>query len=320
MRQSPERSIAVLPTAIPPPRQRNIEQWRFAMRNSTQLRWIEHAEAKSVLEHAGLRRAVSEPHVNIACATTRPAWLDWLRELTRKRGRTVAAVRSLLVNSKISVKVASRAALRLSPTEVDYDRVLVAVLITDIVDSTKWAAGVGDRNWRVLLGRHHHATRYQIKRFGGREVGNRGDGFVGIFDSPSRAVRCASAIADTIAPLGISLRSGIHAGEVHLKGGEISGIAVHIAARIAATAHPGEACVSKTVRDLVVGSGLVFEDRGIHRLRGLPEEIHLYAMQEIGDVANASIINLEPDARISSHHTRTPRASRLHAMVETTTG
>jgi class 3 adenylate cyclase len=252
------------------------------MHKSIQLRWIEHAEARSVREHTGLQRAVSEPHVNIACATTGPAWLDWLRELARALGRTVAAVRSLLVDTKIWVKVASRAALRLSPTEKDYDRVLVAVLITDIVDSTKWVAEVGDRDWRVLLDRHHDATRYQIKRFGGRVVGNRGDGFVGIFDSPARAVRCASAIADTIAPLGISLRSGIHVGEVHLKSGEISGIALHIAARIAATAHPGEACVSKTVRDLVAGSELVFEDRGIHRLRGLPEEIHLYAMREIG--------------------------------------
>jgi class 3 adenylate cyclase len=202
---------------------------------------------------------------------------------------------------------------------VDSDRVLVAVLITDIVDSTKWVAGVGDRNWRVLLDRHHHATRYQIKRFGGREVGNRGDGFVGIFDSPSRAIRCASAISGAIAPLGILLRSGVHAGEVHLKGGEISGIAVHIAARIAATAHPGEACVSRTVRDLVVGSGLVFEDRGIHRLRGLPEEVHLYAMQEIGHVANASIINLETGYAHRQSSNTTWRTSRFHARVETST-
>jgi class 3 adenylate cyclase len=165
--------------------------------------------------------------------------------------------------------------------DYDRDRVLVAVLITDIVDSTRWAAEVGDHNWRVLLDRHHDATRSQIKRFGGREVGNRGDGFVGIFDSPSRAVRCVSAIVDTIAPLGLLLRSGVHAGEVHLKNGEISGIVVHIAARIAATAHPGEACVSRTVRDLMAGSGLVFEDRGIHRLRNLPEEIHLYAIREL---------------------------------------
>ena len=249
------------------------------MRKSIHLRWIEHAEAKSVREHAGLQRAASEPPVNIVHATTSPSWLDWPRPLTRTLGYTVAAVRSLSVTARIWAKAASRAAFRPSPREVDYDRVLVAVLITDIVDSTKWVAEVGDRDWRIVLDRHHDATRHHIKRFGGREVGNRGDGFVGIFDSPSRAVRCAAAITNTIAPLGISLRSGVHAGEVYLRRGEIGGIAVHIAARIAATAHPGETCVSKTVRDLVVGSGLVFEDRGTHQLRGLPKEIHLYAMR-----------------------------------------
>jgi len=174
---------------------------------------------------------------------------------------------------------------------MDDGRVLVAVLITDIVDSTKWVAEIGDRDWRTLLDRHANVTRHQIRRFGGREVGNRGDGFVGIFHCPVRAVRCASAIANTIAPLGILLRTGIHAGEIQLKSEEISGIAVHIAARIAAIASPGEACVSKTVRDLVAGSGLVFEDRGIHQLRGLPEQIHLYAMRTVSaSPASASSI------------------------------
>jgi class 3 adenylate cyclase len=248
------------------------------MRNSIQLRWIQESEARSWREHAALWRAASEPHLNIVRASTGRAWFRWRPVLGGALARTIAAVRSLSVATGIEIKAGSRAALRPVPTEVDLDRVLVAVLITDIVNSTKWAAEAGDRNWCVLLDRHRDATRYHIKRFGGREVGNRGDGFVGIFDSPSRAVRCALAIADTIAPLGLSLRSGIHVGEVHLKHGEISGIAVHVAARIAATAHPGEACVSRTVRDLVAGSGLVFEDRGTHQLRGLPEDIHLYAM------------------------------------------
>ena len=179
----------------------------------------------------------------------------------------------------IWVKAAFRA--RPTPSLEEDHRILVSVLRTDIVDSTKWAAEMGDRDLRALLDRHHNATRYQIKRFGGREVGNLGDGFVGIFGSPSRAVRCALAITDTIAPLGISLRSGVHAGEVQLKDGQISGIVVHIAARLAATDHPGEARVSSTVRDLMIGSELLFEDRGIHRLRGLPEELHLYAMPSL---------------------------------------
>ena len=263
------------------------------MRNSIQLRWIEHAEAKSYREHAVLWRTASEPHVNIVEVTTGRGWSDWRRALARVIGYSVAAVRPLSVAPGMWAKAASCAVRTPSATEVDYDRILAAVLITDIVDSTKWAAEVGDRDWRIVLDRHHDATRYHFKRFGGKEVGNRGDGFVGIFDSPSRAVRCASAIADTIAQLGISLRSGIHAGEVHLKDGEISGIAVHIAARIAARADPGEACVSQTVRDLVVGSGLVFEDRGFHRLRGVPEEIHLYAMPQLGALTDARVVSLE---------------------------
>jgi class 3 adenylate cyclase len=187
--------------------------------------------------------------------------------------------------------------LGLSSPEIDDDRVLVAVLITDIVESTRRLAELGDRDWRILLDRHDDATRYQIKRFGGREVGNRGDGFVGIFDSPTRAVRCAAANGDTIAPLGLMVRSGVHVGEVDLKSEEISGIAVHIAARIAATARPGEPVVSKTVRDLVAGSGLVFEDRGVHQLRGLPEEIHLYAMRAVETPQTPRVINLKTVAR-----------------------
>jgi class 3 adenylate cyclase len=250
------------------------------MHKSVQLRWIEQAEARAVREHALPQRAASEPYVNIACTGAGLGYFDWLWGLVSTLGRTIAAVRSLLVDTTIwVVKARLRAALRRSSKEMDDGRVLVAVLITDIVDSTKWVAEMGDRDWRALLDRHANVTRYQIRRFGGREVGNRGDGFVGIFHSPARAVRCAAAIADTIAPLGILLRTGIHAGEVQLKREEISGIAVHIAARIAAIASPGEACVSKTVRDLVAGSGLVFEDRGIHHLRGLPEQIHLYAMR-----------------------------------------
>lgn len=174
-------------------------------------------------------------------------------------------------------KARSGAALRDSSAEVDWDRVLLTVLITDIVNSTRRAAEMGDRPWSALLDRHDEATRYQIGRFDGIGAQNRGDGFLAMFDSPARAVQCAAAIAQMIAPLGILVRSGIHAGEIHLKRDQISGIAVHVAARIAAIARPGEAFVSKTVRDLVAGSGLVFEDCGIHLLRGVPEEIQLYA-------------------------------------------
>jgi class 3 adenylate cyclase len=262
------------------------------MHKNIQLRWIEQAEGKSVREHAALQRAVSEPHVNIGYAATGPVWFDRLRILARIFPRAIGLARLLPAGAMIRVEARSRAARGHSSPEIENDRVLVAVLITDIVESTRRVAELGDRDWRILLDRHAEATRHQIKRFGGREVGNRGDGFVGIFDSPTRAVRCAAAISETIAPLGLTVRSGVHVGEVDLKSDEISGIAVHIAARIAATARPGEPVVSKTVRDLVAGSGLAFEDRGVHQLRGLPEEIHLYAMRTIGASETPRVVNL----------------------------
>ena len=161
-------------------------------------------------------------------------------------------------------------------SDIEVDRVLATVLFTDIVDSTKRAADLGDRQWRALLDRHDEAVREQIARFRGCEVKNLGDGFMATFDGPARAVRCAVAISESLRPLGIAVRSGLHTGEIEMNRGDIAGIAVHIAARVAAKAEPGETVVSSTVRDLVAGSGLRFKDRGIHALRGVPEEVHLY--------------------------------------------
>ena len=158
------------------------------------------------------------------------------------------------------------------------DRILATVLFTDIVDSTKRAAQLGDRQWHDLLDRHNRLVRRQIGRFRGQEVKTLGDGFLATFDGPARAVRCASAIAETVQPLGIAVRAGLHTGEIELKGDDIAGIAVNIAARVAATAGPNETVVSSTVRDLVAGSGLRFENRGRHMLRGLPEHVQLYAV------------------------------------------
>jgi len=149
-------------------------------------------------------------------------------------------------------------------------------MFTDIVDSTKRAAELGDRQWRALRERHDDAVRQQLARFRGQEVKNLGDGFLATFDGPARAVRCAAAIADVVQPLGIAVRIGIHTGEIDLTGDDVTGIAVHIAARVAAEAAAGETVVSRTVRDLVAGSGLRFEDRGLHELKGLPEQLHLY--------------------------------------------
>lgn len=248
------------------------------MRKKVQLRWIAEAEARSVRENARLQRADSEPRINLVFPTrTGRAWFDRLRRLVPRAPRRVARAKCFPRNSTMPLKARSSAALKDSSAEVDWDRVLLTVLITDIVNSTRWAAEMGDRHWSALLDRHDDATRHQIGRFNGIGIQNRGDGFLAMFDSPARAVHCAAAIAQMIAPLGISVRSGIHAGEIHLKRDQISGIAVHIAARIAALAQPGEAFVSKTVHDLVTGSGLVFADRGIHLLRGVPEEIQLFA-------------------------------------------
>ncbi len=243
--------------------------------------WIEHAESRLVRGHAMLQRSASEPHVSIAYAKSGSAWLDWLRELGRPLARTTPLTRSPGVGLTVPVQAHPAAALKLASADADDDRIPAAVLVTDIVGSTKLVAALGDRNWRDLLDRHDNAIRGQIKRFGGIEVGNRGDGFVVVFDTPLRAVCCTTAIAEIVDPLGISLRCGLHFGKVHFKRSRISGIAAHIAARIAAAANPGEALVSNTARDLVVGTGLVFEDRGLHRLRDVPEEFQLYSVRAI---------------------------------------
>lgn len=163
-------------------------------------------------------------------------------------------------------------------SEVKHDRVLATVMFTDIVDSTRRAAELGDREWRALHERHDGAVRQQLTRFRGQEVKNLGDGFLATFDGPARAVRCAAAISESVQPLGIAVRSGLHTGEIELADDDVSGIAVHIAARVAAEADAGETVVSSTVRDLVAGSGLQFQDRGTHALKGLPEAVHLYTV------------------------------------------
>jgi class 3 adenylate cyclase len=163
-----------------------------------------------------------------------------------------------------------------SRREIETDRVLATVMFTDIVESTKRAAALGDRQWRAVVDNHDKMVREQLARFRGCEIKNLGDGFLATFDGPARAVRCASSIVESVYSLGIDVRIGIHTGEVELKGHDIGGIAVNIAARVAGIAGPGSTLVSSTVRDLVAGSGLRFEDRGCHALKGLPEDVHVY--------------------------------------------
>jgi class 3 adenylate cyclase len=150
------------------------------------------------------------------------------------------------------------------------DRVLTTVMFTDIVGSTEHAARLGDQEWSALLGRHHAVLREELRRFQGIEVDTTGDGFLARFDGPARAVRCARAVCDAVRSLGIEIRAGVHTGEVELAGDDVRGMAVHIGARVGALAGPSEVLVSQTVKDLVVGSGLIFEDAGEHELKGVP--------------------------------------------------
>jgi class 3 adenylate cyclase len=157
------------------------------------------------------------------------------------------------------------------------DRVLATVMFTDIVGSTERAAELGDARWRSLLSAHDEAVRRDVSRFRGRHVKTFGDGCLATFDGPARAIRCGQAIAETARSRGLEVRVGLHSGEVELMEADVGGIAVHIAARVGALADAGEVLVSSTVKDLVAGSGIPFEERGSHQLKGIPDEWRLFA-------------------------------------------
>jgi class 3 adenylate cyclase len=160
--------------------------------------------------------------------------------------------------------------------EATLDRVLATILFTDIVRSTARAAELGDRRWAELLEGHHRQVRAILSRYRGREIDTAGDGFLATFDGPARAIRCGSAITEAVRTLGLEVRAGIHTGEIELANDGIRGVAVHIGARIAAMAQASEVLISSTVKDLVAGSGLEFGDCGVHVLKGVPDEWHIY--------------------------------------------
>jgi len=162
--------------------------------------------------------------------------------------------------------------------DIEVDRILTTVLFTDIVGSTQRAAALGDQKWRSLLDAHDHAVRDQLRRFRGKEINTTGDGFVASFDGPARAIRCAQAIGEAITMLGVDLRMGLHTGECEVRGDDLGGLAVHVAARVAALASPGEILVSGMVKDLVAGSGIEFAERGEYQLKGVPESWKLFAV------------------------------------------
>jgi class 3 adenylate cyclase len=160
------------------------------------------------------------------------------------------------------------------------DRVLATVLFTDIVGSTERASRVGDRRWRETLDRYDELARHELQRFRGRQVNTTGDGTLAVFDGPARAVECARTLSAAVRTLGIDIRAGLHTGEIEARGKDVAGVAVHIASRVSARAGPGEVLVSRTVTDLVVGSGIDFEDRGEHELKGVPETWRLFAVRK----------------------------------------
>lgn len=160
------------------------------------------------------------------------------------------------------------------------DRLLVTVMFTDIVGATERAAVLGDRRWHDLLDSHHAIVRRELERFRGREIDTAGDGFLATFDGPARAVRCACTISREVRALGLEIRAGLHTGECEVMGGKVGGIAVHTGARVVAHAQTGEVLVSSTVKDLVAGSGLSFQDRGMQRLKGIPDEWRLFAVEQ----------------------------------------
>jgi pimeloyl-ACP methyl ester carboxylesterase len=159
------------------------------------------------------------------------------------------------------------------------ERVLATVLFTDLVGSTERAVELGDRRWRDLLASHHAVVRRELRRFRGNEVDTAGDGFLATFDGPARAIRSAKAIVESVRTLGLEIRAGLHTGEVELAGDAVRGIAVHTGARVASQAQPSEVLVSQTVKDLVAGAGIDFEDRGTRELKGVPGEWRLYAVR-----------------------------------------
>jgi len=165
--------------------------------------------------------------------------------------------------------------------EAESDRLLATVLFTDIVGSSERLATLGDRAWRELLERHHALVRRELVRFRGSEVDTAGDGFFASFDGPARAIRCGAAIVDAMDELSLQVRAGLHTGECEVIDGKVAGIAVHTGARVASHAEPGEVLVSSTVRDLVAGSGIAFEDRGTHELKGVPGEWRLFAVDRV---------------------------------------
>jgi class 3 adenylate cyclase len=202
--------------------------------------------------------------------------LEWRAD--REDASAAAARAALSVAERVgatSLVAAAQSAL----DRTESIALLATVLVTDIVGSTARAAALGDRGWQDLLARHHAIVRRELTRLGGREIDTAGDGFLIWFGSPAQAIRCARAVREALGQIGITIRAGLHTGECQQTGEKLTGIAVHIASRVASNAGPGAILVSGTVRDLVTGSGLHFEDEGEHEFKGVPGSWRLFSVQ-----------------------------------------
>ena len=227
------------------------------------------------------------PAIHVPTVILQPAWEDdglvqgeWMASQIQG-SRMVPLPRQIDFPPYMGETAANLSAIRdfladLHSTKAEFDRVLATVIFTDIVDSTAQGAAMGDRAWRDIRERHDEIVRANLARFRGREIKTMGDGFLATFDGPARGVRCAQAIATGVEPLGIEIRAGLHTGGVAIEGDDVSGVGVAIGARVGAKASASEVLVSQTVKDLVTGSGLVFEDAGEHELKGVPGHSRLY--------------------------------------------
>lgn len=265
------------------------------------IRWFQEEQRLSATpeEAAALFRLAWQTSITDVLPTvhvpTLVCWREGLDDRTKDVGRQIAQAVPGAVGRELpgddlfitagdwkgAVKEIQDFILAAAEASPDANRVLATVMFTDIVASTERAVAVGDRAWRELVDRHHAAVRRELSRFRGREVDTAGDGFFAAFDGPARAIRCAVAIRDAVSDLGLDVRIGIHAGECERVGSGLRGLAVNIGARVAGVASGGQVLVTTTVRDLVAGSGIGFEDAGRHALKGLPVERQLYRVASV---------------------------------------
>jgi class 3 adenylate cyclase len=239
--------------------------------------WAEFRRMQIDLDVSDVLPAIRVPTLVISKEAMREQAAEVAARISGAEHVVVPGIGRAMQENDFAVE-AVEAFLEGTPTRQVPDTVLATVLFTDLVGSTERAAELGDRAWRDLLARHHGLVRRELARFRGVEVDTAGDGFFASFDGPARAIHAAQAIVGGVRELGLEVRAGLHTGECELHDGKIAGIAVSLGARVSGAARPGEVLVSGTVKDLVAGSGIEFEDRGAHKLKGVPGEWRLYAV------------------------------------------